>query len=203
MPQYPHDARVMMFAGRAARLAGDDKKALGYYQTALSSEPPHHPQWGLHEEIVPIYAALGDKDNFDRERMKIREAAAMDDPLLKNLTGYVIEEIHQDGKVIQVWEFPRLFGRFHTRYRFIYPADAGSAWKPFIDCESDDIDQVSFRQKHPDLAAKGERSFSLDSYAQANSHGTLMFFEEGEPVYETVRALVLKKTEPLATTTVR
>ncbi len=72
MPQYPHDARILMLAGRTAHLSRDDGKALGFYKTALESEPKGHPQWQLHVEIVPLYAAGSDWENFNRERAKIR-----------------------------------------------------------------------------------------------------------------------------------
>ena len=201
MPQYPHDARMDMFASRAAHLSGDDVKALSYLQKTISMERPDHPIWGIHMEIVPLYAAKGDWDDFDRERTRIRDAAKMNPELMKLNPGYVVEEIHQDGKTITVTEYPVVYGRFHTRYRFVYPAgDDGTNWKPFIDCESDDIDQVAFAQRHAEQAQKGDRSFSLDGYPHPNTHATLAFFQDGEPTYETVRAAVLKNDAPLATT---
>ena len=201
LPLYPRDARVLMFAGRAAHGAGDDKKALGFFQVALDSEPRNHPLWGLHMEIVPLYAAAGDWEGFDRERTKIREAVKANTPFFEKLSGYVIENIHEGDKTIRVLEFPLLNGRFHTRYRFILPASAsGPAWNPYIDCESDDNDQGAFAKAHPDLAAKGDRSFSLDGYLAPNTHSTIMLFGDGEPTYETVRALVVKHAPPIATT---
>ena len=201
LPSYPHDGRVLMLAGRAAHLSGDDAKALGFYKTALSFEPPAYTQWQLHLEVVPLYAAAGDWVSFDAERAKSRAAALSAAPHFPNISGYEIEVIRQGDTAIHVQEFPRLFGRFHTRYRFLFPVDAAAPnWTPYLACESDDIDQVSFAKEHPDSAAKGERSFSLDAYMRPNTHGTIRLFGDGEPTYETVRELVVKKAEPIVTT---
>ena len=63
------------------------------------------------------------------------------------------------------------------------------------------IDQVGFAKQHPDLAAQGKRSFSLDSYnapttlpdgKQTRTEALIKFYWDGEPTYETVRADVLK-----------
>lgn len=202
LPTYPQDARLFLFLSRAARHSGDDVKALSYMQKTLATERPDHPIWGMHMEIVPLYAANGDWQSFDAERSKIREAAKANPELMKVNGGYLIEEIHQDGQVIHAFEYPLLYGRFHTRYRFLYPAASPHAVPPYIDCESDDIDQVAFAQKHPEQAAKGDRSFSLDGYLKPNTHSTLMFFDDGEPTYETVRAVVLKNPAPMSTTVV-
>jgi hypothetical protein len=200
MPQYPHDARILMLAGRSAHLSSDDGKALGFYKTALESEPKGHPQWQLHVEIVPLYAAAADWDNFDRERAKIREAVTAGVPYFAKFSGYLIETIHDGDRTIQVTEYPRLVGRFHTRYRFLLLATAGQPWKPYVDCESDDIDQVAFAKEHPDKVANGDRSFSLDGYPAPNMHSTIRLFGDGEPTYETVRALVVGKAAPMSTT---
>ncbi len=122
-------------------------------------------------------------------------------PYFAKFTGYVIENIHDGERTVQVTEYPRLYGRFHTRYRFVLPSNpAGPPWKPYIDCESDDIDQVAFAKEHPDKAANGDRSFSLDGYLAPNTHSTIRLFGDGEPTYETVRKLVVGNAAPMATT---
>ncbi len=201
LADYPKDARVLMLASQAARLSGDNAKAFTYLKTAITREPPGHPSWAMHVQIVPMYAAAGDMEKFDSERKLIRDAAASNACFFNSFTSYMIEEIHQGDQVITVLEYPRLYGRFHTRYRFFMPVISAGDWKPYIDCESDDIDQISLAKSHPELAAKGERSFSLDGYPQANMHATYTLFQDGEPSYETVRAVVLKNAAPVSTTT--
>ncbi len=61
-----------------------------------------------------------------------------------------------------------------------------------IELNSDDPDQVYFREIHPDLAAKGERRFSLDAFGP--EHALIRFFD-GRPSYDDVRQLILAIAE--------
>ncbi len=54
--------------------------------------------------------------------------------------------------------------------------------------ESDDIDQVEFKKRHPEDAAAGKRSFSMDGYFEPRTHATLKFYPDGEPSYREARA---------------
>ena len=66
--------------------------------------------------------------------------------------------------------------------------------------ESNDADQPLFAKEHPEEAAKGMRSFSLDSYQETGlngsgqrtqTHATYKFFV-GQPSYEVVREEFVK-----------
>jgi hypothetical protein len=161
--------------------------------------------------LVETYAALGRWDDFDAERQKIRTARQNGDPYLVKVTGYVVETFEAGGHTVQAVEFPTLAGHFHTRYRFnltdgqTAEAPESARWTPYIDLESDDIDQVEFAKTHPEKAAAGERSFSLDSYMQPRTHGTIKFYPDGEPAYREVRADVIAaishNSRPPGTTT--
>ncbi len=82
-----------------------------------------------------------------------------------------------------------------------------------ITLESGDFDQPAFAKEHPDLAAKGERRYSIDGYSEGapGPNGTvtqtqaLYGFYDGRPSYDTFRTRVLeivqKQTAPAATTT--
>jgi hypothetical protein len=61
-----------------------------------------------------------------------------------------------------------------------------------IELNSDDSDQVYFREIHPDLAARGERRFSLDAFGP--EHALIRFFD-GRPSYDDVRQLILAIAE--------
>lgn len=72
-----------------------------------------------------------------------------------------------------------------------------------VDLDSDAGDQVYFRQTHPDLAAKGDRSYSLDIFGAPRSlpgggfsspHELLGFFD-GAPKYDDVRKRILLVAE--------
>ncbi|MGA7342653.1 MAG: hypothetical protein WBE72_19330 [Terracidiphilus sp.] len=67
-----------------------------------------------------------------------------------------------------------------------------------VELDSDDGDQVYFRQTHPDLAAKGDREYSLDAVLDKAMPGVtsdqqhaLIQFYDGEPSYDTVRDRIL------------
>ena len=78
-----------------------------------------------------------------------------------------------------------------------------------IELDSDDHDQVYFKATHPDLAAKGEREYSLDAFLDKalpgvtsdQQHALIQFFD-GAPSYDTVRERILaiadRSTKPVA-----
>lgn len=76
--------------------------------------------------------------------------------------------------------------------------DASGAVLLRIELDSDDPDQVYFKQIHPDLAAKGDRRYSLDAFAsdkllpdsKADHHALIQFYD-GAPSYDVVRERIL------------
>jgi hypothetical protein len=139
------------------------------------------------------FIQLGRWQDFEAERIDTRKAALVGDRTLSTENGYPIEVFRAGNEFIRVIEFPTLHGKFHTRDRFLLyeEKDTCTGFIPYIDLESDDIDQVNFSKQHPDRAAVGDRSFSLDAYPTANSQGFIKFYPDGEPTYQTVRADVL------------
>ncbi|HZS53695.1 MAG TPA: tetratricopeptide repeat protein [Bryobacteraceae bacterium] len=207
LEKYPNDGRVLLLAANAARLSKHYDEALLDYQKA-NSQP--HTNWTAEFGLIETYAALGRWDDFDVERQKVRAAKQANDPTLAKVGGYLIDTFSISDKQVSVMEFPALAGRFHTRYRFFIagpqPADQkNGGWTPFVDLESDDIDQVEFAKKHPEDAAAGKRSFSLDGYSRPNTHATLKFYPDSEPTYREVRADVIANLsgtlKPMSTTT--
>ena len=122
---------------------------------------------------------------------------------------------------VQTVVFPLQADAYHTLYRFLLPkgspamttvmaglnngaglnSDAGAAddercknpeFRPYIDLESDDSDQESFKASHPEEAAHGGRAYSLDTYPGPCSQGLIKFYSKGEPTYEEVRGDVVK-----------
>lgn len=209
--QYPNDGRVLMLAGNAAKATKNFDEAIEDYLKALHQ--PNSNPWPVRFSLIAAYAAAGHWDEFDAERQKVRTAKQGGDPFLAKVQGYVIDEFDIGDQHVTAAEFPALLGRFHTRYRFfLRPADqadntAAPAWAPHIDVESDDIDQLEFAKLHPDKAAAGERSFSLDTYPAPGKQGLIKFYLDGEPTYRAVRADVIssvsQKLQPLSSTTVQ
>ena len=199
---YPNDPFVMLTTGSAANLAGHPDEAIALYKRAIDANKKYSGVPLLY--LIKLYASLNRWEDFDKTRAIAREGALSGAiTSLHPDTGYVIEDYTDGTRHIQVLEFPKLFGRFHTRYRFLTMSqyDPNTHFTPYVDLESDDIDQVSFKQQHPDKAAAGDRAYSLDSYPTPTSQALMRFFD-GEPTYEEVRALVLGNPKaPKATTT--
>lgn len=169
--------------------------------------------WGVHSNLAEVYAAEERWPDFDRERKLVHDARQRGEQGLSKNGNDVIDVLYVSNERYIVREFDPLVGHFHTRYNVTHFGKDGKAdfW---IACESDDVDQTFFAQKHPKEAAAGQRSFSLDSYSQSfnatgqlvgQTHGTLKFYPDGEPTYETVRTDVLNalqhKAAAMSTTT--
>lgn len=196
---------ALFYAGNAALGLKQYDEAARRFDTAIAIDPT---LWAAHKNLVIIDAAQGKWQDFDRERKLLAAARASNAPNLSKIDPDVIEVIYLDSERYVVRAFPQLAGRFKVRYNFVHFGKDSKAdfW---IACESDDVDQAAFAQKHPKEAAAGERSFSMDSYTVApagSTHGTIKFYPDGEPTYDTVRADAIKilehKTGPLSTTTV-
>jgi tetratricopeptide (TPR) repeat protein len=187
----PPNRELLMQSAIAARGAGHAEEALALYQQAIKIGEPSNKHEAM--VVIPVYAALGRWDEFDKARLTLR-AAALADPTIFSGRGYLIEEFKAGTREFRVIEYPALHGHFNTRYRFLVASESTPDFTPYYDLESDDGDQAFFQKDHPDLAQKGERMFSLDSYPKAGSQALMGFFE-GEPSYEKIRAIVSAKAE--------
>ena len=211
---YPNDLRVLRYSGQAAVLAKQYTEALELDTRALAQHP--NQPWPIRLGRMQAEAELGRWSEFDADLLALRTAKkAGTDHALDGSSGFIIDEFELNGSPVQAVVYPLLAGRFHTLYRFLLakPAEAppqatatanpagpcaNPNFRPYIDVESDDIDQVHFAKDHPDLAAKGERSYSLDTYPKPCTQGLIRFYNDGEPSYETVRADVMGKGKPPA-----
>ncbi len=210
---YPNDLAVLTLCAQVAVQAHQDAAALDLFSRALKQDPPE--PWHIRVAILPLEAHLGRWPDFYRDQAALRKAQQDGEKELSATTGYLVDDFSLGGRAVQVAYFPTLAGRYKTLYRFILPgppaASASPAsgdedrcrnpnFHPYIEVESDDVDQSSFQAKHPDLAAKGGRSYSLDSYPAACSQALIKFYPDGEPTYQTVRADVLKFLNAIAVT---
>jgi tetratricopeptide (TPR) repeat protein len=207
----PESTEALLFAGNTALALKQYESAAHDYQSVIAKQPS---LWPAHKNLVIAYAAQNKWPEFEQERKLLQAARDRGTPGLSSKDVDVIEVLYAGSERYMVRAYSELTGRFKPRYNFTHFGKDGKLdfW---ISCESDDIDQVSFAQKHPKEAAAGQRSFSLDSYTPAapnsngqgftQTHGTLKFYPDGEPSYETVRADVIKvlehRTGPMSTTT--
>ncbi len=191
LDSYPKDARVLMFTAEAAVHAGKLEESIPLYQRALAQDANY--SWSIRAGLMQVFILLNRWQDFEALRLDTRRASLAGDKSLPPEAGYPIEELHTGNESIRVIEYPSLAGLFHTRDRFLFyeEKDSCTGFIPYIDLESDDVDQDAFAKRHPDKAAAGERSFSLDTYPGPRSQGLIKFYWDGEPTYQTVRAEVL------------
>lgn len=119
LDDYPNDARALMLTADAAKLSGHLKRAAELYHRAIESSPANHagtPLIGL----LQTDAALGRWDDFAAAQKQARESSLSGNKFLPQDRGYVIEDYSGGDRHIQVLEYPKLKGQFHTRYRFFF-----------------------------------------------------------------------------------
>jgi hypothetical protein len=187
----PTDLSARLLLGGADLGLKDFPSAIKEFQAVATAKPTN---WVAHQNLALAYAQSQDWPDFDKERAILKSARDNNAPDLDKTSSDLIDLIQIGPKIYSVLYFYTLTGRFHTRYVLAHFGEDG---KPtdYIACESDDVDQTFFKQKHPDLAAAGQRSFSLDSYANTangQSQALIKFYPDGEPTYETVREDALK-----------
>jgi tetratricopeptide (TPR) repeat protein len=207
----PGDADALYLQGNAFLGLKQYDAAAQSYLAAVKAQPS---LWAAHKNMVIAYAAQEKWKEFDQERALLKDARAKGESGLNANDVDVIDVLYVGDDRYIVRAFAQLGGRFNNRYTFMHfgPDNKPDYW---IACESDDVDQITFAKAHPKEAAAGQRSFSLDSYTgpkptadggSTRTHGTIKFYPDGEPSYETVRADVLSvlqhKTNPMSTTTV-
>jgi tetratricopeptide (TPR) repeat protein len=207
---YPDDLIVLRYSAAAAMAAGQNEQALGLFHRALNQIP--QDPWPLRIRIIVLEARTGRWEDFDHDVKVLRQAKKnrMDHGLDGN-EGFIIDEFESGRGKVQAVIYPTQPSRYHTLYRFLLPvwleinprAQAEAAkkepsrcvnpdYQPHFDAESDDVDQEAFAKANPEKAAKGERSYSLDSYGSPCTQALVKFYPDGEPTYETVRADVIR-----------
>jgi tetratricopeptide (TPR) repeat protein len=191
----PNDLEAVVYAGGTELRLEHYAVAVADFKQVLEQKPD---QWLAHQNLALAYAEMGDWANFDKERSVIKEARDKHVAGLDPREPDVIDVLRVGGKMYQVWYYYTLNGPYHTRYVALHFDEKGKATY-YIQCESDDIDQEFFKQKHPKDAAEGGRSFSLDTYHVGEGsllpQALIKFYSDGEPTYETVRADILQVLE--------
>ncbi|MGA8939952.1 MAG: tetratricopeptide repeat protein [Acidobacteriaceae bacterium] len=187
----PNDLEARFYLGGSYLGLKDFPAAVKQFQTIIAAKPD---AWPAHMNLALAYAQMQDWPNFDKEQALLKVARDRNAPTLDKINGDLIDVLQVGPKTYRVLYFYTLTGRYHTRYAFVHSSSEGKL-TDYIQCESDDVDQFSFKQKHPKEAAGGDRSFSLDTYdigEHGLTQGLVKFYWDGEPTYETVRADALK-----------
>ena len=118
------------------------------------------------------------------------------------LDAFLLEQHKlEDGGMVRIWYGLQPWGP-HNTHLYSEILDASGQTIARLELDSDDPDQVYFRQIHPELAARGDRRYSLDAFADRTSpdgkvdreHALIQFFD-GAPSYDTVRDRILTIAE--------
>jgi tetratricopeptide (TPR) repeat protein len=194
----PNDLQARLDLGGADVGLKDFPAAIKEFHTVIAAKPD---DWAAHQNLALSFALSKDWPDFDKERATLKAARDNNAPGLDKTRFDLIDVLQIGPRTYRVLAFYTLAGRYDTRYAFVHFGDNGKL-TDYIQCESDDADQYFFKQKHPDLAAAGQRSFSLDTYSVGEnglSQGLIKFYPDGEPTYETVREDALKVLQAQAT----
>jgi hypothetical protein len=151
--------------------------------------------------LARAYAEEGLSAERDAEISALTELhkRAPDSPIGK-LDAFLLEQHRlKSGGAVTIAYILRPWGPHKTNLLSeIY--DASGSLILHIELDSDDSDQMYFKQVHPDLAAKGDRQYSLDAFTDRTlpdgtvDHALIQFFD-GAPSYDTVRERILAIAE--------
>ncbi|MDT8068763.1 MAG: hypothetical protein ROO76_11435 [Terriglobia bacterium] len=193
LPQHTPIQSVMAeMTAEAALFAGDRAYAI----TLLKPLQEHDGSDCLARTLLArAYAENGQPAEREAEISALTELhnQAPDSPIGK-LDFFLLE--HQSlksGGTVGIWYALRPWGVMKT-HLYAQVLDPSGKATLTIQLNSDDGLQVYFKEKHPDLAAKGERQFSLDVAQPDGTGGAIQFFD-GAPTYDAVRERILAIAE--------
>lgn len=193
----PASVLIAKFAAESAINTGDPAFAS---RTLEPIEQADANDWQAASLLARAYAESGDRPRRDREiarLLALHQQAA--DPQFAKREQFLLERIALPQGSMRVWYSLVPWGPYHV-YVYARVYDQAEQQVLRLTLESGDFDQPFFAKQHPDLAAKGERAFSLDSYGQdrqaangqvAQTHGLITFYS-GQPSYDTVRAAMIQ-----------
>jgi hypothetical protein len=180
----------------AAICAGEETYAISLLKPIEERDGSDCPARTL---LARAYAEQGQSAERDAEISALNELhkQAPESPIGK-LDAFLLEQQSlKGGGAVTIAYFLRPWPPFNT-HLLAQIFEASGSLMLHIELDSSDGDQVYFRQIHPDLAAKGEREYSLDAVLDKAMPGVtsdqqhaLIQFYDGAPSYDTVRERIL------------
>lgn len=203
----PEDPTITDATAETAVTAGDDTYAISLLKPWSTSHPD---DWFALEWLARAYAESGDAAGRDTTIAAVLNLhQTSNDPKFSRADRFLVERVKLPSGHLDIYDAIVPFGPYHV-YIVGRQMDTNNALIRQITLESGDVDQIGFAKEHPDLAAKGMRRFSIDSYspiaAGPNGSGTqtqaLFGFIDGQPSYDDTKARMLKvasgETHPMA-----
>jgi hypothetical protein len=144
--------------------------------------------------LARAYAENGQTAERDAEISALTELRkqAPESPIGK-LDFFLLEQHSLKSGTVGIWYALRPWGAMNT-HLYAQVVDGSGEATLTIQLNSDDGLQVYFKEKHPDLAANGERQFSLDAALPDGTGGAIQFFD-GAPTYDSLRDRILTVAE--------
>jgi tetratricopeptide (TPR) repeat protein len=189
------------FAAEASLNMGDRPYAFALLKPIEAANPD---DWQARSLLARYYAENGDKAQRDAELVAL-VALHKADPQsqIGKLTQFLLErDTLSNGGSVRIWYSLEPWGNFKAYISSrIFDKDGNQVLR--VTLESSDFDQPMFVKEHPDLAAKGDRRFSMDGYGpdqkMANGNVTqthmLFGFFDGRPSYDVVRERIIAIAE--------
>lgn len=180
----PHNAVADLYAATAALEQYNGPLAVEYAEKARQLDPQ---SWKIHTTLVAAYAAAGMKSQRDQERETLAKLHTTGAPDARSANGFLVEMFPVGSARVDAVQYFEPVGKFHTWYRFIvHEPNSPSARE--IEVQSNDFDEKSWAQAHPDRAAAGDRQFQI---TDANGTADYRMFS-GKPDYDAIRAMVVQ-----------
>jgi tetratricopeptide (TPR) repeat protein len=183
----PNSEAANLYAATAAMELYHGSEAVQYAERARQLDPK---DWRVHTTLVAAYAAAGDKQRRDAERSYLASLHKQPgDGDAQKTSGFLLEMFPAGRYRVSAIQYFKPVGKFHVYYRFLIDDAAGRrVWE--IDAESNDFDEKSWADAHPQLAAQGDRQYQLTGQGGGEQQDYAMF--SGKPDYDAIKALVLK-----------
>jgi hypothetical protein len=195
-PNTPALSATAERTAEAAIYAGDQTYAISLLKPIEARDGSDCPARTL---LARAYAEQGKSAERDAEIAALNELhkQAPESPIGK-LDAFLLEQHSlKGGGAVTIAYFLRPAAPHNTHILAQIFSASGNLML-HIELDSDDPDQVYFKEIHPDLAAKGDRRYSLDAFldkalpdnTSEDRHALIQFFD-GAPSYDTVRERIM------------
>jgi len=192
---YPDDPILLKFSSEDALESGDEASAMQTLKPIVLADPD---DWQGSSMLAHACAEAGDKACRDAQMTHLLDLHTRG-VVPARFQQYPVERVKVGEDTLRISVSLVPWGNYKV-YALGKLTDKSGKLLISVTLESNDFDQPGFAREHPDLAAKGERRFSFDSYTETgiDSSGKrtqaqgLYEFVDGQPSYDTIRDKFLK-----------
>ena len=193
----PENTMITDATAETAVTTGDDVYAI----SLLKQQTAAHPDDSFALELLArAYAEsgnAGERDKAIAAVLKLHETTTNEQ--FRRVDRFLVERVKLANGYLDIYDAIVPFSGYHI-YMLGRQVDASNTLIRQITLESNDIDQSGFGKEHPDMAAKGMRRFSMDTYSASKPgpNGTMtqtqafIGFIDGQPSYDDTKARMLK-----------